>query len=86
MRFVDPKNDIKKDIEVYDYIALKEYDDINALETSFGKGKIEGIEEGKKLQQREIAKNLLEVGVDKATIAVSTGLSVDEIELLIKNR
>ena len=45
----------KKDIEVYDYIALKEYDDINALETSFGKGKvegkIEGIEEGKKLQK-----------------------------------
>jgi len=76
----------KKDIEVYDYIALKEYDDINALKTSFGKGKIEGIEEGKKLQQREIAKNLLEIGVEKETIAVSTGLSVDEIKLLMINR
>ena len=71
-----------KELEVYEYMALKEFDEINALKTAERKGveegKIEGKIEGEKNKQLEIAKNLLDV-LDIETIALKTGLSVEEI-------
>jgi len=67
----------KKELEVYDYIALKEFDEINALKTAEQKGIQKGIEQ----RNIEIAKNLLDV-LDNETIALKTGLSIEEIEKL----
>ena len=83
----------KKELEVYEYIALKEFDRLNEIETAEEKGrmkgriegkiegKIEGLREGEKNKQVEIAKNLLDV-LDVETIALKTGLSVEDIEKL----
>ena len=45
-------------------------------------GREEGRQEGEAASRREIAKALLEKGIDKAIIASCTGLSEDEIEKL----
>ncbi|MGL5507343.1 MAG: Rpn family recombination-promoting nuclease/putative transposase [Paraclostridium sp.] len=45
------------------------------------KGLEQGLEQGKKEQQIKIAKSLLDI-LDKETIAIKTGLSIEEIELL----
>jgi len=75
----------KKELEVYDYIALKEFDEINALKTAeqkgIEKGIQKGIEQGIKQRNIEIAKNLLDV-LDNETIALKTGLSIEDIEKL----
>ena len=83
----------KKELEVYDYIGLKEYDRINEIETAkikgiqkgmqkgMKKGKIEGRLEGEKNKAIEIAKNLLDV-LDSETIALKTGLEISTIESL----
>lgn len=82
-----------KELEVYDYISLKEFDELNALKTAeikgeqrgmekgIEKGMEKGIEKGRKNQQIEIAKNLLDI-LDSETIALKTGLSVDEVVAL----
>jgi predicted transposase/invertase (TIGR01784 family) len=75
----------KKDIEIYEYMTLKEYDEINAIETSYGNGKIEGKIEGKKETSIEIAKNSLKQGLDIKTISLITNLSIEEIEKLKNN-
>jgi predicted transposase/invertase (TIGR01784 family) len=67
----------KKELEVYDYISLKEYDDINALKTAEDKGIIKGIEQ----ERINIAKSLLDV-LDDPTIANKTGLSIANIQRL----
>ncbi len=87
----------KKELEIYDYISLKEMDEQNAIETAKKKmeiaikeavekaevkAKAEGKTEGEKQKAIEIAKNLLLVKVDINLISQSTGLSVDEIEEL----
>jgi len=78
----------KEELEVYEYIALKEADEINALRTAEMKGEKRGIEkgreEGKKEKAIEIAKNLLNAGVDIETISNSTGLDIEEIKKLQK--
>ncbi len=63
----------KQELEVYEYMALKEFDEINALETAERKGE--------KKKAYEIAKNLLDV-LDSKTIALKIGLSIEEIEQL----
>jgi len=70
----------KKELEIYDYIALKEFDDINALRTAERKGLEKGIEKGKKDKQIEIVKNLLIANVNYKIIQSSTGLSIEDIE------
>jgi predicted transposase/invertase (TIGR01784 family) len=77
-------------MEVYDYIGLKAYDEIHALDTAEKKGIKKGMEKGKELGKElgkneakiEIAKNLLKAGVDIDTIQISTGLDVETIENL----
>ena len=63
----------KEEIEVYDYINLKEMDEANAIKTAEKKGA--------KAKQIEIAKNLLDV-LDIETIALKTGLDIEEIKKL----
>jgi len=79
----------KKELEVYEYMLLKEFDEINALRTAERKGMEKGIKEGiekgiekgAKTKAIEIAKNLLDV-LDDETIALKTELSIDEIKKL----
>jgi len=73
----------KKELEVYEYMALKEFDEINAIETAQRKGIEKGKIEGKLEGKLEIAKNLLDV-LDIKTIALKTGLSIEEIKNLKK--
>ena len=58
---------------------------INSFETAhnkgFERGIEQGIEQGKHQEKLELAKNLLDV-LDVQTIAVKTGLTVEEIEIL----
>jgi predicted transposase/invertase (TIGR01784 family) len=69
-------------MEVYDYIGLKAYDEIHALDTAEKKGRIEGLQEGAAKKAIEIAKNLLKAGVDIDTIQISTGLDKKTIKNL----
>ena len=71
----------KKELEIYDYISLKEVDELNALQTAERKGMQKGIEQGEYNKQIEIAKNLLDV-LDVETIALKTGLDKQDIENL----
>ena len=79
-----------KELEIYEYIEIKEFDEINAIRTAERKaekrgmerGMERGIERGMKQKAIEIAKNLLRAGVDIETIVLSTGLSKEEIESL----
>jgi len=75
MQFADPKNDI----------ALREFDEINALRTAekkgLEKGMQKGLEEGERKKQIEIAKNLLDV-LDVETISLKTGLDIEFINEL----
>jgi len=79
----------KKEMEIYDYIALKEFDEINALRIAEKKGYLrgkargieKGIEKGEKQKAIKIAKNLLDI-LDEEMIAKKTGLSIKEIRTL----
>ena len=46
-------------------------------------GRKEGIEEGEKNKAIEIAKSLINLGLDKESIAKSTGLDLGEVEELM---
>jgi len=98
MKFADPKNDEniemtwnKKELEVYDYVSLKEFDEINALRTAKKEGVEEGLkkgiqkgkEEGKKEEKINIAKNLLDI-LDDETISKKIGLDIETIQSLRK--
>ena len=45
-------------------------------------GKAEGLAEGAEQKQREVARNLKNLGVDIATISQGTGLSLEEVQAL----
>lgn len=83
----------KKEMEIYDYIEMKERDEKNALNKAvtkaikqgeaigMEKGMEKGIEKGIEKAKLEIAKNLLDV-LDNETLALKTGLSIAKIEEL----
>ena len=75
----------KKELEVYDYISLKEFDEINALRTAERKGEErgmqKGIEKGMQKEKINIAKNLLDI-LDDETISKKTGLDIETIKKL----
>jgi len=62
----------KNELEVYEYIALKEADEINALRTAEKKGETKA--------KIEIAKNSLKEGLDIDIISKLTGLTIEEIK------
>jgi len=68
-----------KELEIYEYIALKEFDELNALKTAEKKGIVKGIEQGAMQEKFEIAKNLLDI-LDVEIIAQKTGLSIEQIK------
>ena len=78
----------KKEIEVYEYISLKEFDEINARQTAIRKakkkgekkGEKKGIEKGIEKEKLNIAKNSISQGLDDKTISTITGLSVEQIK------
>ena len=86
----------KKELEVYDYISLKEFDELNALKTAekngmqkgmqkgvekgMKKGIQKGLEDGKNEEKITIARNAIKQGLDKQTIALLTGLDISKIE------
>ena len=83
----------KKELEVYDYISLREFDELNALRTAerkgmekgmekgIQKGMEQGVEKGRTEEKISIAKNLLDI-LDNQTISLKTGLSEELIETL----
>ncbi len=85
----------KKEIEVYDYMALKRFDEINALNTATRKakeeglreGREEGLEEGRKEGRKEGREEGREEGIKEGKIliaknAISQGLDDDTIVLI----
>lgn len=78
-----------KELEIYDYMSLKEFDELNALKTAERKGIAQGIEKGieqgieKGIEQEKIniAKSLFDV-LDNETIALKTGLNIEKIKEL----
>ncbi len=77
----------KKELEVYDYITLKEFDELNALRTAerkgiekgIQKGIEKGIEKGMHQEKINIALNAIENNLDDKTITLLTGLSIKEV-------
>ena len=73
--------------ELYEMRAKTLKDKISALNEAerkgIKKGRQEGIKEGEKRKAIEIAKSLINIGLDKETISKSTGLTLSEIEKLI---
>jgi predicted transposase/invertase (TIGR01784 family) len=52
------------------------------MEQGIAEGRAEGLKEGVKEGKQTTARNLKKLGVDSATIAQATGLSLEEIEVL----
>ena len=55
------------------------------LQKGIQEGLQKGIQEGEKSKAIEIAKSLINIGLDKETISKSTGLDLNEIEKLMSN-
>ena len=66
----------KEELEVYDYIGLKEYDEIHAIETAIKKG----IKKGIKSNSIDIAIKMLKNKMDINVVMEITNLSQKEIE------
>jgi predicted transposase/invertase (TIGR01784 family) len=79
----------KDELEIYDYILLKEANDIDAIRTAenkgIEKGIVKGIEKGKLEEKINIAKNLLLANVDINLISTTTNLTIKQIEDLKNN-
>ena len=63
---------------------MSDWDNIinSTAERSREEGRAEGRLEGRAQERAEIAKKMKELGVDDMVISQSTGLSLDEIEVL----
>ena len=80
----------KEELKVYEYMALKEFDEVNALRTAEKKGFLKGeqrglekgIEKGVEKEKLEIAKKSISQGLDNSTISMITGLDEATIESL----
>ena len=59
-------------------------DEISALNEAERKGVQKGIKEGEKKKALEIAKSIIDMGLDKETISKTTGLDLYEIEKVKK--
>ncbi|MCX6073492.1 MAG: Rpn family recombination-promoting nuclease/putative transposase [Campylobacterales bacterium] len=75
-----------KELEIYDYMTMKAWDEINALKTAerkgLEKGLEKGIEQGIEQGKLEIAKNAILQGLENDTIAFITALDINIIEKL----
>jgi len=90
MKFVNPKNDVafRKDfgLTAYEYRGMRIQDERGALVQAREEGRVEGHEtgltEGRQAEKIEMARKMLQEGLDLALIAKVTGLS--DIEQLLK--
>ena len=72
----------RKERERYEKRRESRLNEISALAYAEEKGMVKGIEQGAKLEKIEIAKNLIQNGLDNKLISKSTGLSLEEVEKL----
>ena len=70
--------------ELYEMRAKTLKDKISALNEAERKGVQKGIKEGEKKKALEIAKSMIDMGLDKETISKTTGLDLYEIEKVKK--
>ena len=73
----------KEELKVYDYIGLKEYDEINALKTAERKGMEKGLEKGREERDIELAIKSIKKGLDIDTIIDITGLDKQVVQELM---
>ena len=75
-------------------VGLKKYSDTlsvleGAKQDGLAEGRAKGLEEGRtegiQSEKAETAKRLLAIGMDINTIAIATGLSAKDIEIIIKD-
>jgi len=69
----------KKELEVYEYVALKEYDEIMALRTAEKKGVNKGIEIGAKKAKIDMVKSMLKDNLPLDMIEKYSGLDKKDI-------
>ena len=69
---------------VYDNEMMQKKMINTARNWGYDDGKADGIEEGAKAKEREIAKNFLKIGTSKEDIIKATGLSEEEIDKLLE--
>jgi len=72
------------EINAYDYSIIKTTDVQGGLELAFEDGEKKGETKGKREKAIEIATKMLGAGIDIATIAQTTGLTIEEIKKLKK--
>jgi len=77
-RYVNFANFTREEIDKYED-SLKYYRD---LKNSFDTARDEGREEGREEEKERIARRLLRSGIAVELIAESTGLTVEQVELL----
>ncbi len=73
----------KEEMKVYDYIGLKEFDEINAIKTAERKAEKKGIEKGIEKGAIEIAIKSIKKGLDIDTIIEITSLDKQTVQELI---
>ena len=74
----------KKEVELYEQRKFAILDRVSDLENAEQKGLQQGLKKGLQQGKIEIAKNLLDI-LDVETIAIKTGLSIEEIKNLKKD-
>ena len=74
---------------LFNEITVEEFAEIRAREayedgekSGFTKGETAGLAKGAAQKQQEIARNLMQLGLDLAQIRQATGLTAEEIEKL----
>ena len=76
----------KEERELFEKRRQSLLEEVSALSYAEEKGIQKGIEQGAKQEKIEIAKNLIQNGLDNELIAKSTGLSIEEVEEIRKEQ
>ena len=76
----------RKERERYEKRRESRLNEISALAYAEEKGMVKGIEQGAKIEKIEIAKNLIQNGLDNKLISKSTGLSLEEVKEIRKEQ
>lgn len=76
------KDELKAYYRHLDNIVILRDNIFTEREEGRWEGRMEGIEEGERLKQQEIARNMKQLGLQNDIISTATGLSTEEIEKL----
>ena len=76
----------RKEGEQYEKRRESRLNEVSTLAYAEEKGMVKGIEQGAKLEKIEIAKNLIQNGLDNKLISKSTGLSLEEVKEIRKEQ